>query len=148
MMKRGLVLGAVLMCVGAGVALADRDGDFREAVRLSTCSTGSVLTAAHMFVGNAAGVAADVAISGDVGVSTSGVVTVTSGAISSGKIADGTISNVDVAAGAAIDRSKLNLGGISVTNTFLTANSTVTNVMTMLNGVITAWTTNGASIVH
>jgi hypothetical protein len=101
-----------------------------------------------MFVGNAAGVAADVAISGDVGVTTSGVVTVTSGAISSAKIADGTISNVDVAAGAAIDRSKLNLGGISVTNTFLTANSTVTNVMTMLNGVITAWTTNGASVVH
>ncbi len=147
-MKRVLVLGAMLVGACMGQALADRDGDFREAVRLSTSSTGSVLTAAHMFVGNAAGVAADVAISGDVGVTTSGVVTVTSGAISSAKIADGTISNVDVAAGAAIDRSKLNLGGISVTNTFLTANSTVTNVMTMLNGVITAWTTNGASVVH
>jgi hypothetical protein len=129
------------------VALADRDGDFREAVRLSTASTGSVLTAAHMFVGNAAGVAADVAISGDVGVSTSGVMTVTSGAIGSTKLADGGISNVDVSASAAIDRSKLNLGGITVTNTFLTAGSTVTNVMTMLNGVITAWTTNGTSVV-
>ncbi len=148
MMKKCLVLAAVLMCVGAGVALADRDGEFREAVRLATASTGSVLTAAHMFVGNAAGVAADVAISGDVGVSTSGVVTVTSGAIGSTKLADGGISNVDVSASAAIDRSKLNLGGITVTNTFLTAGSTVTNVMTMLNGVITAWTTNGTSVVH
>ena len=146
-MKKVLVLGAVLVGACVGQALADRDGDFREAVRLATSSTGSVLTAAHMFVGNAAGVAADVAISGDVGVTTSGVVTVTSGAISSGKIADGTISNVDVAASAAIDRSKLNLGGISVTNTFLTAGSTVTNVVTILNGVWTAWTTNGTSVV-
>jgi hypothetical protein len=146
-MKKCLVLGAVLVGAYVFPALADRDGDFREAVRLSTSSTGSVLTAAHMLVGNAAGVAADVAISGDVGVSTSGVVTVTTGAIGSTKLADGGISNVDVSASAAIDRSKLNLGGISVTNTFLTAGSTVTNVMTMLNGVITAWTTNGASVV-
>jgi hypothetical protein len=73
-MNKSLVL-AVLMGACVGQAMADRDATFREAVRVSTAATGSVLAATHILVGGADNKAADVALSGAATIDTNGVLT-------------------------------------------------------------------------
>jgi parallel beta-helix repeat protein len=64
--------------------------------------------------------------SGDITVSHSGVATIGTGAVTSLKIADGTIANIDIAAGAAIDYSKLNLSG-SITNSDISSSANISD---------------------
>ncbi len=64
----------------------------------------------RIFVGNASDVATGVLMSGDATVSNTGVLTIANNAITSAKIADGTIVNADVDAAAAISRTKLASG--------------------------------------
>jgi hypothetical protein len=62
---------------------------------------------ARVLLGNGSSVPTATVISGDVSVSNSGVVTIGSGAVTSGKIADDTIVDADINTGAAITLSKL-----------------------------------------
>jgi hypothetical protein len=63
-----------------------------------------------LWVGNGSNIAAAVNVSGDATITNSGVLTVSSNAITSSKISDGTITNVDIAGAAAIALSKLATG--------------------------------------
>lgn len=69
--------------------------------------TGTSLTSAHLLVGNASNIATDTAITGDVTISNTGVTTIGVGKVTGSMILDGTITNSDVFANAAIDGSKL-----------------------------------------
>jgi hypothetical protein len=64
----------------------------------------------RIFVGNASDVATGVVMSGDATVSNTGALTIANSAVTSAKIADGTIVNADVDAAAAIARTKLASG--------------------------------------
>ncbi len=64
----------------------------------------------RIFVGNASDVATGVLMSGDATVSNTGALTIANNAVTSAKIADGTIVNADVDAAAAIARTKLASG--------------------------------------
>lgn len=68
----------------------------------------STLTSANILVGNASHVATGVAMSGDATLSNTGALAIANDAVTSSKIADGTITNADVNSGAAIDGSKIN----------------------------------------
>jgi hypothetical protein len=69
---------------------------------------GSVLlNSAQILVGNAANVSTPTAVSGDATLSNTGALTIGTGAVNSAKVLDGSISNVDIAANAAIATSKL-----------------------------------------
>jgi hypothetical protein len=71
-----LVLAIAIAVAIASVSYADRDADFREAVRLATASTNSLLASGKIFVGNAQGVAAPVALTGPVGINNAGLTTI------------------------------------------------------------------------
>lgn len=87
----------------------------------------NTLTDSHIFVGNGSNVATDVAVSGDVTLSNTGVVA----------IAAGVIVNADINASAAIDATKLADG--SVSNTELQyINSVTSNVQDQINALPTA----------
>ncbi|MEI6810935.1 MAG: hypothetical protein WCK60_02705, partial [Candidatus Nomurabacteria bacterium] len=73
---------------------------------LSATSAG---TSGQFLVANDSGIPTFVSASGDLTVATSGVVTIGTGAITSGKILDGTIANADISGSAAIAYGKLNL---------------------------------------
>jgi hypothetical protein len=66
-------------------------------------------TNGQFLVANASGVPTFVTASGDVSVASSGAMTIGTGAVTSGKILDGTIANIDIGGSAAIAYSKLNL---------------------------------------
>lgn len=72
------------------------------------------LTDSHIFVGDAANAAQDVAVSGDIGISNTGVTSISSGVIVNG----------DVNASAAIAYSKLNLG-LSLLNSDISASAAI-----------------------
>lgn len=74
---------------------------------------GGALAPGYIIVGNASTVSAAVAVSGDIGISTSGVVSITSGAI----------VNADVNTNAAIVSTKLS--GLALTDTNTTVNTTI-----------------------
>lgn len=67
----------------------------------------TTLTNAHILVGNGSNVATDVAVTGDVTISNTGVTAIGTGKVTSTMILDGTILNADVNASAAIAYSKL-----------------------------------------
>jgi hypothetical protein len=75
-------------------------------------------------------------LSGDITITNTGVATIGTGAVTSGKILDGTIINADINASAAIDASKLADG--SVSNTELQyINSLTSNAQTQLTSLDT-----------
>ncbi len=57
-MKKVLVLGAMLVGACVGQALADRDGEFREAARLAVATGSTVLAEGKIIVGGSDNVAA------------------------------------------------------------------------------------------
>lgn len=67
----------------------------------------STLTNGRIWVGNASNTAQERLMSGDVTISNTGVTTISNDAVTSAKILDGTILNIDINASAAIDRTKL-----------------------------------------
>jgi len=75
-------------------------------------------------------------ISGDVSITNTGVATVANSAITSAKIADGTIVNADVNASAAIDATKIHDGSISNTE-FGYLNGVTSNIQTQLTSLDT-----------
>jgi hypothetical protein len=79
----------------------------------------AALTSANILVGNGSNVATSVALSGDATLSNAGVLTIASGAVTSGKIADDTIVNADINSAAAIAYSKLNIadGDLTIAKT-------------------------------
>jgi hypothetical protein len=110
----------------------------------------SNLTDGHIFVGNAAGKAVDVAMTGDITISDTGVTAIGTGKVTSAMIVDGTIANVDVADAAAILRSKLATGSANTVpynnatgvmlDASLTANCAIVSNSAGLLSVAT-WTT-------
>ncbi len=73
----------------------------------------SPLGAGNIIVGDISNVPGEVTMVGDASIDDGGSVTIASGAITSGKILDGTIVNADINASAAIDRTKLANGSPS-----------------------------------
>ncbi len=76
------------------------------------------LPSAEIFVGNASNVATARAVSGDATLSNAGVLTIGNNAITSAKIADGTIVGADIA-NATITTNKMSAGGTANGTTFL-----------------------------
>jgi hypothetical protein len=66
------------------------------------------LSSGQLFIGNGSNVATGVAMSGDAGISNTGLLTIQPNAITSAKILDGEIVNADVNASAAIEGTKVN----------------------------------------
>lgn len=65
----------------------------------------TTLTNTHIFVGNASNVPTDVAMSGDIAVTNTGVTTIQAAAVTGSKIASGTITESNVTAGTLTDTS-------------------------------------------
>jgi len=82
------------------------------------------VAAGQFIVGNGSNRPTSVAMSGDATLSTSGALTIGSGAVTSAKIADGTIADVDIASGAAISFSKLNIIKTDITGLGIPASDT------------------------
>jgi hypothetical protein len=78
---------------------------------LGNDNTGSIaLNSAQILVGNASNVPTPVTLSGDATLTNSGVITLGAGSVNTSKILDGTITNADIAAAAAIAPSKIGQG--------------------------------------
>lgn len=86
--------GQITNTPAGSIAASSVQGALNE---LDTEKLGTGLASGLVFVGNGSGQAAGVALSGDATLSNSGVVTVANGAITSAKIADGTIAFADLA---------------------------------------------------
>jgi hypothetical protein len=87
-------------------------------------------TSGQFLVANSSGVPTFVTASGDVTISSAGVVTISTGAVTSAKILDSTIVNADISGSAAIAYSKLNLTGSVLSGDIATgtiANSRLAN---------------------
>jgi hypothetical protein len=99
-------------------------------------STGlsSSLTSANIFVGNGSNIATGVPLSGDASIANTGAITISNNAITSSKINDGTITDADVSATAAIAGTKItpNFGAQSISTTgTLSAGSTTASNLTV-----------------
>lgn len=92
----------------------------------------STLTDAHIFVGNASNEPIDVAVSGDIGISNTGVVA----------ISTGVIVNADINASAAIDATKIANGSVSNTE-FQYLDGASSNIQTQLNAKVDEVLTDG-----
>jgi hypothetical protein len=92
----------------------------------------SSLTNAHILVGNASNVAADVAMSGDVNIDNTGNTTIQSGVVTGTKIASNTITNSNVNSAAAIAYSKLNLSASIVNADIASAAAIAVNKLAAL----------------
>lgn len=68
-------------------------------ITLSATSGDDALTNAHIFVGNSANVAADVAMSGDATIANTGALTIANNAVTTVKIADANVTLAKLAAG-------------------------------------------------
>lgn len=99
-------------------------------------STNGILASNTVYIGSAANLAVSQPITGDIGITTGGVVSITAGAI----------ENADIATNAAIAQSKLATlaitpalisGGVTTNRLFLSATDT-TNTLVISNGVIVA----------
>ena len=84
--------------------------------KLATMAAGSVM------LGNASNVPTATSVTGDVTISNTGVTTIASGAVTSAKIANGTIVNEDINDSAAISLSKLATGALPSAITVASAN--------------------------
>ncbi|MDH4980951.1 hypothetical protein [Hyphomicrobium sp. D-2] len=81
------------------------------------------LTSARIWVGNASNAATAVALSGDATLSNAGVLTITNNAVTSAKIADGTITGADIA-NSTIGIGKLAATGSASSSVFLRGDGT------------------------
>lgn len=94
----------------------------------------NTLTNGNIFVGNGSNVATGVAMSGDATINNTGLLTVSTGGITSAKILDGTIADADVSGSAAIAGNKINpafgASNISTTGTLSIGGSTTFNTKT------------------
>ena len=79
-------------------------------------------------------------VSADLAAGTIVAADIATNSITSDLITQGTITDVDVAAAAAIAGTKLNLSGVTVTNTIVGNLGATTNVIVTRDGVITSWT--------
>ena len=91
----------------------------------SAISASAAGTSGQFLVANDTGIPTFVSASGDLTVASSGLMTIGNGAITSAKILDGTISNADVSASAAIAYSKLGLANSIVNGDIV--NGTIAN---------------------
>lgn len=98
----------------------------------------NALTSAHIFVGNASNIAADVAMTGDIGITNAGVTAIQSGVI----------VNAQVNASAAIAYSKLNLVGQIVNNDIGSSASIVYSKLNLTNGILNADINSSAAIAY
>jgi|GEM_PF-2096147 len=142
---------------GSPDQLLGTDGTGALSFTSKTNFMSGALTSGQIFVGSATNVATGVAMTGDVGINNTGVTTIANGAVSGGtggKISDGTITNADISASAAIAGTKVapNFGSQNVTTTGsgtfgggLTSGSTgqftISNTgnITRINGVTTSF---------
>jgi hypothetical protein len=92
--------------IGTGAVTTDEildstivDADV-SAIAAIAWSKMAALTSAHILVGDAGNVAADVAVSGDISLANDGTATIVTDAVTSAKILDGTIVVDDIATGA------------------------------------------------
>lgn len=96
----------------------------------------NVLTDSHIFVGNASNIATDVAVTGDIGVTNTGVTAIQAGVI----------VNADVSASAAIAYSKLSLTGQIVNNDIGSSASIVYSKLALTNSIVNNDIATGAAI--
>lgn len=98
----------------------------------------NALADTHIFVGNAANVAADVAVTGDIGITNTGVTS----------IQTGVIVNADINASAAIAYSKLNLTG-SILNTDIYSSAAIAySKLNLAGGIVNADVNSSAAIAY
>jgi hypothetical protein len=98
----------------------------------------NVLTNSHIFVGNASNVAADVAMTGDIGITNAGVTSIQAGAI----------VNAQINAAAAIAYSKLNLTG-QVTNSDIYVSAGIAySKLALSNSIVNADINAAAAIAY
>jgi hypothetical protein len=116
-------------------------------ITINSTGLGSTLNSANIFVGNGSNVATGVAMSGDVGISNTGLTTIQAGAVSGGlggEITDGTITNDDIATGAGIAGTKINanfgLGNIATTGTLnVSGGATLSNTSLQIGAINYVW---------
>jgi hypothetical protein len=120
---------------GTGDPLLTKDATTDEVGETSNAL--GTLQSAHIFVGNASNVPTDVAVTGDIAISNTGVTSIGAGvivnadinasaAIAYSKLAlTGSIVNADISASAAIAYSKLNLAG-EIVNADVSASAAIT----------------------
>jgi hypothetical protein len=96
------------------------------------------LTQNYIFVGNASNQAVGVALSGDATITSAGAITIANSAITSAKISDGSITDSDINASAAIAYSKLSLSNSIVAGDITTDAVTSAKILdgTISNGDI------------
>lgn len=98
----------------------------------------NALADTHIFVGNAANVATDVAVTGDIGITNTGVTS----------IQTGVIVNADINASAAIAYSKLNLTG-SILNTDIYSSAAIAySKLNLAGGIVNADVNSAAAIAY
>ncbi len=116
-----------------GTRVLQNDGTGNLTWATPSVGLSSTLNSANIFVGNASNVASGVAMSGDATISNTGALTIANNAITSAKINDGTISDADISATAAIAGTKVNPAfgtqNISTTGTLSTGASTTLNTV-------------------
>ena len=108
------------------------NGDLAGSIALSKLAT---TTAGNIIVSNASNVPTYVTMSGDATIDNTGVLTISNGAVTSAKIADGAIVDADVSPSAAIAYGKLNLTG-SITNGDLAGSIALSKLATTTAGNI------------
>ena len=101
-------------------------------------------TSGQFLVANGSGIPTFVSASGDVGINASGVLTIATSSITSGKILDDTIANIDISGSAAIAYSKLNLAS-SILNGDIVS-GTITNSKLASSTIYFTLGTSGTNI--
>ncbi|MFN5866445.1 MAG: beta strand repeat-containing protein, partial [Candidatus Kapaibacterium sp.] len=129
-----------LSLVGQQLSLATASGATTGALSSSDWTTfnnkqTSSLANGAIWVGNGSGTAAAVTPSGDVTISNTGATTIGSGAVTSAKIADGTIVDADVSLTAGIDATKIGTGVVDNTE-FSYLNNVTSNIQTQLDSKV------------
>jgi hypothetical protein len=101
-------------------------------------------TTGQFLVANASGVPTFVSASGDIGLTSAGLLTIGTGTITSTKILDGTIVNNDISGSAGISYSKLNLANSIVNGDIL--NGTISNSKLVNSGINFALGNSGSNV--
>ncbi len=116
-----------------GTRVLQNDGTGNLTWATPSAGLSSTLNSSNIFVGNASNVASGVAMSGDATIANTGALTIANNAITSAKINDGTISDADISATAAIAGTKVNPAfgtqNISTTGTLSAGASTTLNTV-------------------